>query len=265
MLRTFRNLLTYRGFLFELSKREIKNKYLNSGIGFLWLFLTPILLLGIYYFVFEKIFQIKFNTLAGFDFIAFIAVGLWPWVAFSEGLSAATVSIDKHIDLLKKIKLPRSLLVLIEVMVPYLIHGAGLLVALLLMTFLLKQQFVFSMLPVMLVIFLLNAVLCYGLGLLLASFQVFLKDVSQLLSPVLMVWFYLTPVIYPQNLIPADLLWLFQLNPMSVFVNAYRDTLLAGHLPTLLDWGVMLLLAMVMLFIGSWFFQRLSSRFEDMY
>lgn len=265
MLQTLDNLLKHRGFLGELFKREVKNKYLNSGIGFLWLFLTPILLLAIYYFVFEKIFQIKFNALAGFDFIAFIATGLWPWVAFSEGLSAATVSIDKHLDLLKKIKVPRSLLVLIEVLVPYSIHGGGLIVAMLLMVVFLGQQFSFAMLPIVLVVYLLNCLLCYGLGLLLASIQVFLKDVSQLLGPVLMVWFYLTPIIYPESLIPANLTTFFALNPMSVFIDAYRTTLLEGQLPVLSDWLLMFGEAVLVLLLGSWFFRRLSPRFEDMY
>lgn len=265
MLRALNNLFVYRSFLGELFKREIKNKYLNSAIGFLWLFLTPILLLCIYYFVFEKIFQIKFNSLAGFDFIAFIATGLWPWVAFSEGLSAATVSIDKHLDLLKKIKIPRSLLVLIEVLVPYSIHAGGLLVAMLLMVLFLGQQFSFIMLPIMLVIYFLNCILCYGLGLLLASIQVFLKDVSQLLGPVIMVWFYLTPIIYPENLIPANLAGLFEINPMSVFIRAYRTTLLEGQLPASGEWLLMVVEVVLILVVGSWVFQRLSSRFEDMY
>lgn len=257
-------LLTYRGFLMASCRREIKNRYLNSSMGFLWLFLNPVLLLAIYYFVFEKIFQIKFNAIAGHDFLAFMAVGLWPWVAFSEGLMSGTNAIDKHKDLLKKMAVPGELLVLIEVTVPYLIHGVGFVFILLVMR-LLGQPVHLWTLVIVVWIYLLQLLLCYGLSLLLSGLQVFLKDIAQILTPVVMVWFYLTPIIYPPSLIPDSVSFWLSINPLSGFMNAYRDLLLTGSLPAIALMITMLVQTLLILAIGFGLFKRLSSRFEDMF
>lgn len=261
----FRQLWTFRGFFLASVQREIRNRYLNSGMGVIWLFLNPVLQLTIYYFVFEKIFQVKFNTLAGQDFIAFVALGLWPWVAFSEGLLSGTNAIDKHQDLLKKMSLPRTLLVLIEVTVPYLIHLLGFIFVLLILMLFLGQSIHLLLLPLVLVVYAFQLLLCVGLSLALSSVQVFLKDVAQALTPIMMVWFYLTPIIYPAHLIPAALQSLLALNPMANVVELYRDVLLNGGLGTLGAWSGLVVSTLFFLLLGLLLFRRLSPRFEDMF
>ncbi len=259
-----RGLWGFRAFFMASLKREVKSRYLNSGMGAAWLFLNPVLQLLIYYFVFDKIFKIKFDTEGGQGFIAFVAVGLWPWVAFSEGLFAGTNAIDKHQGLLKKMSVPRTLLLLIEVCVPFFIHFLGFCFVLLaLLSF--GQQITWWWLPLGFVVYGLQLLFCFGLSLGLSAIQVFLKDVAQVLTPIIMVWFYLTPIIYPDHLVPESVKGLLALNPMSTFVNLYRQLLLNNQAGSLTLWGSVLLSVMVIIVIGYWIFRRLSSRFEDMF
>ncbi|MPV86790.1 ABC transporter permease [Ostreibacterium oceani] len=259
------NALTYARFFLAACRREVCNRYMNSTFGVLWLFLNPVLQLAIYYFVFEIIFQIKFNTAAGQNFITFLAVGLWPWVAFSEALVSGTNAIDKHKDLLKKIYIPSSIFVAVEVIVPFAIHFIGLIFALLVIRLFLGQSIEFVWLPIVLLVYVIQCGFCLGLSLLLAGLQVFLKDVAQILTPIVMVWFYLTPVIYPPHLVPEGLQVILQYNPLSHFVFAYRELLLAGNLPSVGVWGWLFCFAVVSVFLGFAVFKRLSTRFEDMF
>lgn len=264
IISILRNLWAYRAFFVTSCQREIKGRYLNSTIGAAWLFLNPVLQLIIYYFVFDKIFQVKFDTPAGQGFISFVAIGLWPWVAFSEGLLAGTNAMDKHRGLMQKIKVPRTLLVLIEVSVPYIIHFLGF-VFVLVVLLLFGQTITLWWLPVMVAVYVLQLLFCFGLSLALSALQVFLKDIAQALAPIMMVWFYLTPIIYPQDLVPAGLRDLLSINPLSSFVTAYRQLLLENRF---VDWGLCVgLVAVVALTLvgGYAVFRRLSSRFEDMF
>lgn len=264
MLQHVRGLWTFRAFFLASVKREVKSRYLNSGMGAIWLFLNPVLQLVIYYFVFEKIFQIKFNALAGQGFITFVALGLWPWVAFSEGLLSGTNAIDKHQGLLQKMQVPRTLLVLIEVCVPFLIHLLGFLFILLIL-FIFGQSIALWWLPLAMVIYSLQLLLCFGLSLGLSAVQVFLKDVAQALTPIMMVWFYLTPIIYPEHLIPDSVKGLLAINPMAGFVSAYRELFLGNSLGSWDIWALLFISVIVALLGGYALFRRLSARFEDMF
>lgn len=264
MFNHIRSLWGFRAFFLASMRREVKSRYINSGMGAAWLFLSPVLQLLIYYFVFEKIFQIKFNQLAGQGFISFVALGLWPWVAFSEGLLSGTQAIDKHKELLKKISVPRTLLVLIEVCVPFFIHLLGFIFILCVLQ-LFGQQIAWWWLPLALLIYAVQLLLCFGLSLGLAAVQVFLKDVAQALTPVIMVWFYLTPIIYPEHLIPASAKFLLILNPMAHTVDLYRDLLLNNQVGEALTWGALVLSTVLFLGVGYMLFRRLSARFEDMF
>lgn len=263
-MQQLNRLWAFRAFFIASVRREIKSRYLNSGMGVIWLFLNPVLQLVIYYFVFEKIFQIKFNALAGQGFIAFVAVGLWPWVAFSEGLLSGTNAIDKHQGLLQKMQVPRTLLVFIEVCVPFLIHFLGF-VFILLVLALFGQTMALWWLPVVLLVYALQMLFCFGLSLGLSAVQVFLKDVAQALTPITMVWFYLTPIIYPATLIPESVKGLLAINPMAAFVGGYRDVLLGNHLSHWGTWAIMLVSVALALLGGYALFRRLSGRFEDMF
>lgn len=258
--------------MLAMLKREVSSKYQQSLIGFVWLLLQPLFLLFIYYFVFAYVFKIRFAvdasdaTAMPYTFVTFLAVGLWPWSALSEGLNAATGSIDKHKGVLQKIALPAQLLVLVEVLVPYIIHGLGFLCVLIILALALGENLAWSWLPLAMLLFFVQCVFSVGIGLMLASMQVFLKDIAQLLQPLLMILFYGSPVLYPPSInLPESLMSWLRLNPFSAFVNAYRAMLLEGRVPDAIDIVCVVVFTLLAWLGGQWLFRRLSVRFEDMY
>lgn len=260
-------LWAFRRFFLNAVFREIRSRYLNSRLGVLWLLLTPFFQLLIYYFVFEKIFKIRFADYSGQSFIAFVALGLWPWVAFSEALSTGTMAIDKHQALLKKIALPRALLVLIEVTVSHVIHWFGFLFVLFLLLLFdssLSWQALYY-LPFIFCCYLIQLIFCFALALVLSALQVYLKDVAQILSPLLMVWFYLTPIIYPTQLIPDFFKPFLALNPLAILVASYRQLLQGDILQIFLPLTLLAGISLLLLGLAFAFFSRLSRRFEDLF
>ncbi len=249
-------------FLFiQLLSRDIKNRYLGSISGFFWLFIQPMAQLAIYHFVFSTIFRVKFPQLGEQDFIVFVAAALWPWLAFSEGLQRATVSIQNHADLIKKVNMPYEVLVIIPVISSYVVHGLGYLLVLLVLPILGFTINVIA-LPLIIALFLMQSILTVSLGFITSAFQVFLRDLEQILSSLLMIGFYVTPILYPRDLVPPNLLFLVDLNPLSYFIGHIRTALFSQPQFYFID--LLWILGIMGFFYLSWrLFHRCANRFED--
>ena len=112
-------------------------------------------------------------------------------------------------------------------------------------------------------IFIIQNIFTYGISLFVAAANLFYRDIQYLLSLLLLVWMYLTPVIYPLEMFPDKYRWIFQLNPMAVFINAYRQVILGGSAPNFFSLGVGLLLSLVLYGFGFWVFKKLEGVFAD--
>ncbi len=242
--------------------REINNRYLGSISGSFWVFVQPLVQLAIYGFVFRVIFKVRFPELGDHGFLVFVAVALWPWLAFSEGLQRATAAVQGNADLIKKVNLPKELLVVAAVGAAYAVHLTGYLVVILLL-FLLGNPIAPLALPLVLLLWGVQFVLTLGLGLMLAACQVFLRDLEHVVMPVLMMGFYATPILYPQTLVPESLQLAMNANPMAYFVERARDLLLNQH--WMLGWpdALAFCISAVLCYLGWRFFRRCSHRFED--
>ncbi len=246
----------------EFLKREFTSRYLGSIAGVLWVFLQPIVKLLIYSFVFSVIFRIRFTEFGADGFLPFVAVGLWPWLAFSEALQRSVTSVESSASLIKKIKFPHEILVFSSVIVVYLVHLAGMI---LVFGVLVGMDYTLhlSMLPLLLVYLLLQLMMSIGIGFMLSSFQVFLKDVSQIVSSVMMFMFYLSPILYSITQVPERFRDYYLSNPMAFLIGRYRELMLAGVWnPQMID-GVAVLASIAVFIIGYFMFRRCSRRFEE--
>ncbi len=227
-----------------------------------WVFLQPIIKLLIYAFVFSIIFKIRFTEFGGDGFLPFVAVGLWPWLAFSEALLRSVSAVQSNSSLIRKIKFPHEILVFSAVVAVYLIHLAGLLLVFGVLT-MMGYTVHLMMLPVLLLYFGLQLLMSIGIGFVLSSFQVFLKDVSQIVSSVMMFMFYLSPILYSLSLVPERYRDYYLINPMAFLIGRYRELMLAGNWdPQLMD-GVAVAASVSVLLIGYLVFKRCSRRFEE--
>jgi lipopolysaccharide transport system permease protein len=257
----------YSFLLKELVRRDFQGRYAGSWLGFLWSFVQPLWLLGLYGLVFSTVLQVSPVGERTGSFAIFLFAGLLPWMAFHEGATRAATAITDNAPLVKKLSFPSELLVLAVVLTALLheaIAGAVFVVVLVVV-----GEISFTSLPWLLVAIPLQVALTLGMGLFLAALNVFVRDTSQLVGMVFSSWFFLTPIVYPLSLLEkGDWEWLgwvrwgIEANPLTVLVTLYRLAFLGGDgAPP----GVLSLagLAAAFLVLGVWVFRRLRSAFVD--
>jgi len=246
----------------NLFLRELRSRYLGSITGMFWAVLHPLMLLGVYSFLFTTIFRVRLPELGSASFLAFVAAGLWPWMAAQDGMQRATVSIINQSALIKKVAFPHELVIVASVAAASVVHLAGYVVIL---AFLwasgepIQPAGFATALLVWAIVF----VGTCGAGFVLAALQVFLKDTEHVLAPLLMVLFYLTPILYPPSLVPESLRAYVEANPFSYLVGRAQDGLFARG-PLFAPGDLLALALAIALFLaGRWVFRRLSPHFED--
>ncbi len=254
----------WRPLVRELVRRELHQRYLGSLSGGAWAIVQPLLQLAIYGYVFGRIFAARLpeQEFGALPFVAFLAIGLWPWNAFAEGLTRACTAIVDNAGLLGKVAVPRPLLVLAPVVAGFLLQAAGYL-AVIVVLYVggwadPRWQAVLAV-PLLLLL----ALFTLGLAWLLSALNVFVRDIAHGLAQVLLMLFFLTPVLYPRSLVPEALLPIADANPMALFIGLFRHAILGVGTYGLSHWllaGAMTLLSLV---VGYWVFQRLAPHFED--
>ncbi len=246
---------------FRFTERELKTRFAGSVAGWTWALIAPLLLLGIYALVFGHVFKPRATDLGTESYLLFVALALWPWLMFSDGVTRGMMAVQANGSLVKKAAFPHALLVVSAVTAAFIQHSAGYLavLAVFIMTgaslHLAAIPTVFFCLAVLLLI-------TVGIASLLASLQTILRDVEQVTNAGMMMLHYLTPVLYPLSMIPADYRGYFAWNPIAHIVGRIRESLLGGVLVSPIDLATLALAIAVCIF-GLAVFQRLSPYFED--
>lgn len=247
--------------LWLLVRREITERYLGSMAGAVWGLFHPILLLATYAFVFTHIIPARIPD-AEFGFVPYLALAFWPWLAFAESLQRGATAITDHAALIDKVPVPMTTLVLSRVLATFAIHSAGYTLVLAILTISGTSLSGWGVVWVPLYLLLL-AVFSFGLTLMAAAFQVFVRDLAQILAALLTVWFFCTPIIYSPALIPAQYHGLFAFNPMTWFAEMPRRLMLYD----MVDWSVDDLIAigltLAVAAVGYALFRRCRPYFEE--
>lgn len=246
----------------SLLSREIRSRFIGSATGWLWLIVTPLMLLGVYGFVFGVIFRARVPENFETPFVAWLAVAMWPWLAFSETVLKGSQAIVGNAALIGKVALPRELLVLSSASAVFILHMAGYLAVLLAIQWL-AAGIHWLALPAALWVLLLVFVFAMGLSLLAAALQVFVRDLEHILPTVFLLWFFLTPILYSPRMLPEVIQGVFVWNPFYWVVERLRDIVLLGQWQFGLGDILMLAGSALTFLLGWWVFRRLSPHFED--
>jgi homopolymeric O-antigen transport system permease protein len=249
-------LIRYRSLVSSLVIRELKARYRGSFLGFLWTFLNPLLLLGVYALVFNFYLRIRIEHYAGFMF-----VGLLPWIWFSSSLLEGTYSITAGGSLVTKVLFPSQVLPSVKILanlLNYLLSLPILFVFLWVMG--IFPQWPLLWLPA--VIFL-HLLFIEGLVLILATINVYFRDVQHILANLLTLWFFLTPILYPLSQVPAPFGKWVLLNPMAQITLAYQDIFFYKQNPNLKILLTFLGLSLLLLGAGMIFFERYKETFAE--
>lgn len=248
----------YWELLYELAGREIKARYKQSFLGFFWIILNPFFQMLILSFVFSTI--VKFPGLT-VPYSIYLFAGLLPWFFLANSTSSATGVLIENGSLIKKIYFPRQILVLSTLLAKLFDFLLASLVFIGLM-FWFRLEFNSYML-LFFPIFLIQFIFVYALSLLISVLNLFYRDIQYLFTLVITLWFYLTPVIYPAELFPLKHRWIFKLNPMAVFINAYRQVLFNKSMPNLSSLGIGLIISIGFFIVASVLFKKMEKVMAD--
>lgn len=245
--------------------RELREQYAGSLLGVLWSVLQPVLYVLLYWWVFAGVLRTRIppgTALPDTPFIAFLLSALLPWFAFQEGLNRAAGAVVAHRDVVRKVHFPVRVFPLVAAGAAFLVHAGSYLLFLAVFA-VWRGGLSPSALGAVGVLLCLQFAVTAGLGLLLASVTVYLRDTTQVLGLLLAAVFYTAPILYPLSLVPAELRSLMWLNPFTAFAEAYQSAVLLGAWPTLATLAGLGLFATGAMVAGFYVFQRLEPGFAD--
>lgn len=255
-------LYRHRALIVSFVKRDLLARYKGSVIGLFWAVIHPVVMLGLYTFVFSSILKVRVGAEEGTEhFALYLLCGLLPWNAFAEGISRSAGIIAEHANLIKRVIFPSEILPVYPVIVGIVneLIGFGILFAVLLAVG-------HPMGPVILAlpaILLLQFVLTTGLAWLVAGTTVFIRDLGQMLGLILTLWIFLTPIFYTPSLVPQSMHPWLKANPMFLLVEAYRSLILRGQFPAWESVAMLSLMALGINYVGYRVFVRMQPAFAD--
>lgn len=248
--------------ILSLSKRELAARYRGSVLGILWALLTPLVMIAIFTTIFAGIFQAKFGASSShWDYALYLFCGLLPWNAFQEAVQLSANTIVTHANLVKRVVFPLETLPLSLSLASVANQLMGTLV-LIAATIVFRRQLhpTLLFLPLILIP---QLIATFGISWLVASLGVFIRDLVQGIALVLTAWMYLTPIVYPESIVPADYQAAINLNPFTALVRNYRRIILEGLPPDWAGLAYFSLFAILAFVVGYWWFARSRKSFAD--
>lgn len=254
----------HKTLIWQLLRRDIHSRYRGSVLGLLWSLGTPLIMLGIYTFVFQFVFKSRWNDTAGETTLSFAIVlflGLTVHAVMAEILTKSPLLITGNQNFVKKIVFPLELLswvTLLGAIFTFLI-SFGLLLVFILVE-LQRIPATAFLLPLILLPYFL---LLLGLSWFLAALGVYLRDIQQITGTLATLLLFLSPIFYSINILPENLQALIFLNPLSYIVESARAVLIYGQLPDFIGWVIYSLIAVLVAMSGYFFFRKVRPGFAD--
>jgi len=257
----FRKIVSHRSMIWALSMRDLESRYAGTLGGVVWALVHPLATLIIFYFVFVVGFKAQGPGTT--PYILWFFCGLVPWFFFAETLPAMTSTITSNAHLVKKTIFPTEILSLVHLTSGLFPHAIFLLI--------LAGMVILFKVPLsadrFLVIYfwVCSCAFLLGLGWMLSALQVFYRDISQGLGIVINMLFWITPIAWSQDIMPAEYSALFFYNPLCYIIEGYRGLLIYNTVvwptaeATAYFWSITLLVSI----LGNYVFQRLKPEFAD--
>lgn len=258
------NIKRNKSLIYQLTKRDINNHYKGSYAGAWWSFLTPILMLTVYTFVFSVVFKVRWNTdseQSHVDFALILYVGMIVHYLFSDPVIKSTGLIHNNVNFVKKIVFPLELLPIITLLTTVFHTSVSILVLLAVLIISGHElQLVSLFLPVILLPI---AILSLGLSWFLASLGVYFRDINQAVSLITTMMLFLAPVFYPLQAVPPSFSTLVELNPLTLIIEESRKVLIFGASPSWIEILKYYVLSIFIAILGFKWFNKTRKGFAD--
>ena len=263
LIRLLKAIWAYRDFIGGMVRREFASRYTRSLLGGVWAVLDPLSMILIYTLIFSRVMRSRLpGSTDSWNYSIYICVGVIAWEYFTEVINRSQGMFLDNSNLLKKMSFPRSTLpvvLLLSATINFSII-AGLFCLFLIVVGRFPGWPVLAMVPLLLM----QQGIAVGLGLLLGTLNAFFRDVGQTMGVCLRFWFWLTPIVYPNSVLPERIRHLmFTWNPMARLVVAYQDIFIKGTVPRFALFIPQMFLAMALLGAGFYVFTRLAGEMVD--
>jgi lipopolysaccharide transport system permease protein len=261
MFHNLGQLFRYRGLIQSLVARELKARYRGSVLGFFWSFFNPLLLLLVYTFVFNEVLQAR-NELAD-PYALFLFCGLLPWTWFATSLTESAGVLISGGNLIKKVLFPAEILPIVTVLanMVHFLFGLPILAVFLIWY---QRPLQITELVWFPVVVLVQLVVTLGFALIISALTVHFRDLRDILSNLLTVWFFATPIIYPWQQASESLKPFLNVNPFMHLAVSYQEILFFvgnfGHMKWLL---LLAAISVVFFLFGYFVFDRLRDTFAE--
>jgi lipopolysaccharide transport system permease protein len=257
-----RSIWRNRKLMGSMVRRDITARYRGSFGGTVWTFLNPLLLMATYFFVFGVVLRTRFGAdTSRTGFLIYFLAGMLPWLAFSEAVGRSPYVILEYRSFVKKIVFPLETLPVNLAISGAVTEAFGLLIfvgGLLAVRGAVPGSVVW--LPLLLVPqILFTAGMCW----ILAATGVYVRDLGQITGYLLTLWFFMTPICYPESSLPPEAIPLLRFNPLFVLVRAYRAIFLENQAPSMRGLAALWIVSAAVAVIGYAWFHRLRKSFAD--
>lgn len=253
---------TYRGFIAGNIKREFQSKYKTSLLGVTWSILNPLSMIVVYTVIFSQVMRAKLPGVdSQYAYSIYLCAGILTWGLFADIiLRSQNVFLD-NANLIKKLNFPRICL-------PITVVGSALLnfsiiFSLFTIFLIVSNDFpglaYFSLIPVLLVMIMLAT----GLGMVVGVLNVFFRDIGQLFGIILQFWFWLTPIIYPKNILPIGLKPFLDFNPMAGVISACQTILVNKQYPVWSELITPIIVGLILCCLGWHLFRKHNGEMVD--
>lgn len=256
------NLVERRALLYQMVRRDFEQRYVGSAAGWLWGLIHPAVMMICWTFVFQICAKIEMpRGEVNQNYTLFLLAGYLPWLLFNETIQRSSTSLVENANLITKTLFP-SEMIPISVFCSSLVSHLMTLVILLIAVVVVHGYFPWTLALVPLYI-LCTGLFAVGIGWVISSLQVYLRDAAQAMNVVMQLWFWLTPIFVFETTYPERLRFLLDYNPMAFLVRAYRDVILPGRsfdpdeLFILMGWSIAAFM------IGGLTFRHLKRGFAD--
>lgn len=240
-----RALWNYRAFMAGSVKREFQSKYRNSLLGAAWTVISPLAMIIVYTVIFSQVMRAKLPGIDNdFAYSIYLCAGVLTWGLFAEIVSRGQSVFLENANLIKKISFPRICLPVIVVVNACINFSIvfGLFLVFLLITGSFPGNAFIAFFPILLI----QIAFSIGLGMIVATLNVFFRDVGQFFSILLQFWFWLTPVVYPVSILPSEVRPYIDWNPITPIISGYQSIFVYGTWP---NWVALILPSALSIFL----------------
>lgn len=256
IVKDFSRIFGYGNLIWMLVAKELKARYRGTFFGFLWSFFNPLLAMLTYVLVFSIYMKVQME-----NYSVFLLSGMLPWIWFSSTVNEASNSILANGGIIKKIAMPMEIfpLVFVASNLMNFLFSVPILLALI---FILKVK-VGAPLLLFPVLVLIQFFFAFGAALIVSSVTVKFRDFIYLIPNIIQIWYFLTPIMYPQSVVPERYRVFLYLNPFSYFAVSYQDLFLYNKMPSLEAFTNMITVSIVLFMLGVLTFSKLKDGFPE--